>query len=492
MTGVESGRSRNLAAAIYLWCGLVLAAFAMSGVLILTMAGAIADSAHLEDERSLIRHDVEQQIMLLARDQAQISYWDEAVLALTGQVDRDFVEMEIADWLWEDFGIDTSVVVAPDDSPVAMVRRDKVLASSEAGAVIADTADLIEAARQTYFARRTKRHGGYVVIGNPLQESDPIYVADVRPVAGRMMFVVAQAVIPDREARLADGPPLVLVTFKPASVNLLADLHGDDGHGDLAIVAADEIPEHMAFMPVGIVGDAHEAFAVWEMKHPSDIILARSIAPLTGLLIMAAAALLLVSRRSSAALIALQQSEQKNRFMALHDALTELPNRVQLDQALERIIAGGGPERCAIICLDLDRFKTVNDTYGHHAGDVVIKVIAQRIQRIVGDAGMAARLGGDEFIVLLHDALDHDSVLTRCEQLIASVCRPVAFEGGLADVGASIGVAWWPDNGLTTNAVIRSADEALYLAKKQGGAQACFAATAATYANAKTTNPVAA
>ncbi|WP_299870402.1 diguanylate cyclase [uncultured Hoeflea sp.] len=492
MTGVESGKSRNLAAAIYLWCGLVLAAFAMSGVLILTMACVIADAAHLEDERSLILHDVEQQIMMLARDQAQISHWDEAVLALTGQIDRDFVETEIAGWLWEDFGIDTSVVVAPDDSPVVMVRRDQVLAPSEAGAVIADTADLIEAARQIYLARRTKRQDGYVVAGNPLEGSDPIYIADVRPVAGRMMFVIAQAIIPDRDARLADGPPLVLTTLKPAAVNLLADLNGHDDHGGLAIVGAGEIPEHMAWIPVGIEGDAHEAFAVWEMSYPSDIILARSIAPLMGLLIIAAAALLLVARRSSAALTALQQSEQNNRFMALHDALTELPNRVHLDQALERIIAGGGPDRCAILCLDLDRFKTVNDTYGHHAGDVVIKVIAQRIQRIVGDAGMAARLGGDEFIVLLHDALDHHSVLTRCEQLIASVCRPVAFEGGLADVGASIGVAWWPDNGLTANAVIRSADEALYLAKKQGGARVCFAASAAPHENAKTTSPVAA
>lgn len=103
-------------------------------------------------------------------------------------------------------------------------------------------------------------------------------------------------------------------------------------------------------------------------------------------------------------------------------------------------------DRCAILCMNLDRFKAVNDTYGHQAGDTVIKTLANRIAGAVGETGMAVRIGGDEFIVLLRDRLDHQNVLGLCDELISSVCEKINFDGGSAMVGASIGVAWWPDD----------------------------------------------
>jgi diguanylate cyclase (GGDEF)-like protein len=128
-----------------------------------------------------------------------------------------------------------------------------------------------------------------------------------------------------------------------------------------------------------------------------------------------------------------------------------------------------------LVFFDLDKFKHINDTYGHHAGDTVLKIIGSRISRTIGDAGMTARIGGDEFIVLLYHELDREHVLRRCEQLIESVSLPVLFEGGMADVGASVGVAWWPDDALTAKSVIKCADGALYRAKEMGRGQTCFA-----------------
>jgi diguanylate cyclase (GGDEF)-like protein len=475
MVVAVTGKTRNLTLAIYWWCAAVLVVFAASSVLIVTMAGMIADTAHVEDEKALIRHDVHQQIILMARDQAQISHWDDTVRALGEQIDGAFVEREIADWLWDDFGIETTIVVSAENTPLVTVHQDEILHPSEGAGIIADTTDLVAAARRNYRQRRKKKGDGFMVPGNPLTGPNPVYVWDVRPVDGRMMFVVAQAIIPDRDAVLRDGAPLVLVTLKPATITMVSDLHETHDLNDFAIVERADVPDEVTSIPIGIEGDTHEVFAVWRMSSPSEIILARSITPLLGLLILAATALFLVARRSGAALNALQESEAQNRFLAQHDALTELPNRVQFDQALEHIITKGRQDRCAILCLDLDRFKAVNDTYGHHAGDVVIKVIAGRIAETVGAAGMAARIGGDEFIILLCDELDRESVLQRCDQIIRSVCRTVTFEGGVAEVGASIGVAWWPDDALTAKAVIRSADEALYRAKELGRGRTCLA-----------------
>jgi diguanylate cyclase (GGDEF)-like protein len=371
--------------------------------------------------------------------------------------------------------VDTTVVVSPKGSPAVVVHRDEVLDPSEGGTVVSETADLVAQATQSYMSRRRAKDGGYVIPGNPLDESAPLYVADIRPVEGRISFVVAQAIIPDRDAVLPDGTPLVLVTLKPVSLVTNLGLHASHTPGGYTFVVGDAIPHGHASMPVGIEDDHHDIHAAWQISPPSEVIFQRSIAPLVGLLILASAVLLLVARRSNAALTALQESEAKNRFLAQHDPLTELPNRVQFDLALTGIVEKGKQDRCAILCVDLDRFKAVNDTYGHHAGDAVLKTIGSRISRTIGDAGMTARIGGDEFIVLLYNELDREHVLRRCEQLIESVSLPVLFEGGMADVGASVGVAWWPDDALTAKSVIKCADEALYRAKEMGRGQACVA-----------------
>lgn len=466
---------RNLAAAIYWSCAAVLIAFSISSLSVLTLAGRIADTVHLEDERSLILHDIDRQIELHARDQGQISYWDEAVVALGPEIDQAFVRKEIADWLWEDFGIETTIVVSPDGAPRVTVHQDEVLRAEEGASIVADTADLVAAAQQKYMGRRKATASGFMVPGNPLLAEDPIYVSDIRPIAGQMGYVIAQAIIPDREAGLPEGLPQVLLTIKPASAPLLTAAGTNHDMKGFDIVIESEVPSHLHSVPVGLVGDQISVHAVWQVSAPSQIILRNSIAPVLALLLLAAGALLYVARRSGAAMRALQESEEQNRFLALHDALTGLPNRLQFDLALERTITEGHKDSCAILCIDLDRFKAVNDTFGHQAGDIVIKTVANRIAEAVGKAGIAARIGGDEFIVLLYNELDADSVLWRCDTIIERVCQPVSLDGGVADVGASIGVAWWPDDALTAKAVIRSADEALYVAKENGRGRTCFA-----------------
>jgi diguanylate cyclase (GGDEF)-like protein len=154
---------------------------------------------------------------------------------------------------------------------------------------------------------------------------------------------------------------------------------------------------------------------------------------------------------------------------ALHDALTELPNRAWLQDLLEgRIAAGEHDGRAwALLLLDLDRFKEVNDTLGHEVGDQLLQEIARRLQSELRTCDAVARLGGDEFAVLLGDAdmLTAPRVVTR---LIEVLEAPMQLKGQQVSVGASIGIALHPDHGHDVPTLLRRADMAMYVAKRSG------------------------
>ncbi|MCY0094322.1 diguanylate cyclase domain-containing protein [Hoeflea ulvae] len=466
----------NIAIGVYALCIAVLAVFAVSNLQILTFAGVVADDVRSDLEQYLVQAEIDRQIEVLARDQSQISHWDKTVSALRDPIDRDFVEEEIADWIWEDFGIESTVVVKPDDMPLVAVFRSQVMDPAAGLPYVERNRDLVEAARENYFARRAPRNGGYVITGQPARFAPKLHAADVRIIDGQIGVIAAQAIIPDDVETLPDGMPQVLLTFKPLGKWALAGIGENLGLEDFSVAPAAAAVEGRSTVLVSQVAGQPPLAASWQVELPSRIIWNRSIGALAGAFVLVSVALLIVAMRYAGTIHALQLSETRNRHRAMHDNLTGLPNRLQFDIALDEIVAGQRQDRCAILCLDLDKFKAVNDAHGHQVGDLVIRTAARRIADAVGEDGMTARVGGDEFIILLWDKLDRTSLLARCERLIASVCEDIAFDGGVARIGASIGVAWWPDDAQTAKNIIRSADEALYRAKDNGRGQAWFAA----------------
>ena len=165
-----------------------------------------------------------------------------------------------------------------------------------------------------------------------------------------------------------------------------------------------------------------------------------------------------------------KEAEARIAHMALHDALTDLPNRSlfrkRLDRALRR--AALAPNRYAVLALDLDRFKAINDTYGHLAGDRVLCLVAERLQAIVGEPDTVARLGGDEFAMILSDIDGGEAAARICERVIAAVGEPLLLDGRVIDVGISIGFALLSDDHATAEEVFKRADMALFEAKAAG------------------------
>ncbi len=165
-----------------------------------------------------------------------------------------------------------------------------------------------------------------------------------------------------------------------------------------------------------------------------------------------------------------RRSEQQVSRLAHYDSLTGLANRMQMSQTLERIL-GSPRERdraCALLMLDLDRFKQVNDTLGHPAGDALLKQVAQRLERTVGNKGRCGRLGGDEFQVIIPGYNSREMLGDLATEIIAALSQPYSVEGQSVVIGASVGVAISPEHGFSNEELIRNVDLALYAAKDAG------------------------
>jgi diguanylate cyclase len=168
-------------------------------------------------------------------------------------------------------------------------------------------------------------------------------------------------------------------------------------------------------------------------------------------------------------------------FRALHDSLTGLPNRTLFDDRLEHALAQSmrGSDGAAVMVIDLDRFKEINDTHGHAAGDVVLREVAERLAAILRNSDTVARLGGDEFGVVL-SGIDLDGARESASRMQHSLGAPVDIDGSPVEVGASFGIAVHPQHGTTAQLLVHRADVAMYEAKRTGTGYAIFDAAAAS------------
>ena len=155
--------------------------------------------------------------------------------------------------------------------------------------------------------------------------------------------------------------------------------------------------------------------------------------------------------------------------LAHHDPLTELPNRRKLMAQLEQALARAGDrQRLALLFVDLDNFKSINDTLGHNFGDRVLQHVAERLQEAAGPTGLLARLGGDEFTVLLEGVTSNEQVEQYAAQLVTTLQQPLIVDGRSITTSASVGASLFPDHAADAEGLLRAADVALFRAKDLG------------------------
>jgi len=170
-----------------------------------------------------------------------------------------------------------------------------------------------------------------------------------------------------------------------------------------------------------------------------------------------------------------RESDEKIAYLARYDTLTGLPNRLMLTEALGEAMryAEQWKTRCAFLMIDLDRFKSVNDSLGHQIGDRLLAQVSQRLKAVIGANEQCGRLGGDEFAVVIRDASDKGSIERVASAVIEALSQPYDVDHHKLFVGASVGSAVGPKDGNTVETLMRNADLALYRAKDEGGGEHC-------------------
>jgi len=166
----------------------------------------------------------------------------------------------------------------------------------------------------------------------------------------------------------------------------------------------------------------------------------------------------------------LETANKQLRHLATHDVLTGLPNRVLMDDRIGQCIALADrqSQTFAVIVLDLDRFKVVNDSFGHRVGDELLREVAQRLKSVVREIDTVARLGGDEFVLIITQSPERDAIQAVASRIIEVMQAPVRIAGVTIHTSPSIGIAFYPHDASTTETLLAHADAAMYYAKQQG------------------------
>ncbi|WP_077147739.1 bifunctional diguanylate cyclase/phosphodiesterase [Sphingopyxis sp. KK2] len=401
----------------------------------------------------------------LAYEQQSIATWEQLVEQSTRpSPDQAWLDVEIGAWLADVFGHDMSFILGPGDEPLYAYVAGQARRSPQSFEPFrAALSPLIVAAR-----------AGGERSANSLLRPDTVYAADAVALAGRPAVASVMRIGEGGTETNTDDRLIVSVRFIDGAYLRQVALWGDiDGlrFGDTPNALGSEAMVELKDRAGRRIG-----YFFWKPKLPGTEIL-KILGPLSlGLMLLLAAIMAMLVRslwksgnRLSSAMIDLRASEAQAQHLAFHDVLTGLPNRAlfndRLDQALARARRG---RSFAVLAMDLDRFKQVNDTLGHAIGDLLIRSFASRLQRIVREVDTIARLGGDEFMVILSDAPKRRDVESICERILAAVREPFELGGSRAFVGISIGVVRVPDAGVDRGELIRKADIALYRAKSEG------------------------
>ena len=294
--------------------------------------------------------------------------------------------------------------------------------------------------------------------------------------AGKPAIVAAVAVGSGADLALGNGRAPIVLAVKYLNDRLLRkigehlQLNGLREIDDGAPTAGDRVTEL-----ADAQGDVIARFA-WKPTRPGGAIVA-SVVPFI-MLALAGFALLVglgmrYMRRTAAAIAT---GERQLRHLALHDPVCGLPNRIYFAERLERAIAQvrGGGLPAAVFYIDLDHFKDVNDTLGHHIGDELILNVTQRLSRVMRGDDLVARLGGDEFAIITTCASDSYSLQAIAGRILAAVCAPYAINEHNIIIGASIGIAVIDRRAGDAADILRYADMALYRAKNEGRNRACI------------------
>ena len=454
--------------------GVIVATAIVCIVVAVLSSAQRADVVAVDHEKQLFSRALSNYGERVLREVESVASSDGAIQHVRRSFDAEWAKQRVGIWLTTYFDHDYVFILGPGDE----------LISSTVGHQFAD---------MKWFA--TTRPGLAPVISH-MRGRDPSLTTAIRldrvtqadNAAHRQIAVIRRligrpAVIAAAEVGPADGIQAsnnnaapIIVSVKFIDDEVLTGIAAQLRLTNLRNAERDPIAANdLVYELTAPDGNTIARFA-WAPKQPGAEIV-QNVVPFIAVALIGfallAAFVLRYMRRTAAAIAA---GESRLRHLAMHDPLCGLPNRIFFGERLEAVIeeVKNGSAPAAVFYIDLDHFKDVNDTLGHHIGDELIRNVTLRLSHTLRGGDLVARLGGDEFAVISSIAGDSEKMLGLAQRIIAAICTPYVINGQNIIIGASMGIAMIDNKCGTATDIMRYADMALYRAKNEGRNRACI------------------
>ena len=452
---------------------IVFAAVVLIAMFGLAWATGESDRVSIDRQIRFADHSIAGALDELALQQETVAVWDESAEQMIARnVDRQWLQENIGTWLFRIFKHDESFLLDGDNRVVHATHEGRPAPNASYDRIRSMVEPLIASARGQggpnglHDRNRGKVLNPHSTVRTTARSwhDTHLMLLDGRPAAVSAMLITTstEGYLKPRH----DWPVLVSVRYLDGG--FMRELHSRylmDGNRYSATASHDD-GEYA--LPLRTEAGETIGYLIWTPELPGSRILAKLLPMGICALAILGLVLLLLTRRLKQTLDERAAFEARAAHLAYHDSLTGLPNRALLMERLQHCLLGPDRHSLALLLLDLDRFKQVNDTLGHLAGDQLIREFAARLLRLVRPGDMVARLGGDEFAVVLSDDWRSAEVDDLCAEIMALFQAPFDVLGTRVFGGASIGAAYARRTGTDSTELMRRADVALYRAKAEG------------------------
>ncbi|RUT34938.1 bifunctional diguanylate cyclase/phosphodiesterase [Arsenicitalea aurantiaca] len=432
------------------------------------------DARSASRQTRVVANAISENLRSIPHGQESFALWDQAVGYTRLGFDREWVHANLGVWMHGYLGHDRILVLDDNDIAIYASARGVEIAPEE----IAD--ELLIVRQHAQLLRRMLLNGAQE---RPRSNEDTVlpHIVDIVDLAGQPGVLSVMPIRSDtRTIPQVSGSEYFLVSFVSFDAAFAGRLSAQYMLDAPRFSQAEEAGADRAAYPVRNASGRFVTFLNWTLYRPGTIMLQQTGPVLAIAFLVATAIVFLLIDRLRRTSQALERGRRQAHHEASHDPLTGLPNRAYFDRVLSRSLLAEPPEgeTLVVLLLDLDRFKQVNDTLGHQAGDDLIRAVGQRLAELVASEDMIARLGGDEFAIIHRSVGGVEGALSLADAVIAAVGRPFEVLGSEAFVGVSIGIAAADEPGIDRRELTRRADIALYEAKGAGRGQAVIYAEA--------------
>lgn len=446
-------------------------------IAVIAYAGWTSNRTSLDRERTLLANGLNRRIARVLNEQKSVAWWDDAVTKIgADHIDLEFADSEFGVFLTETYGHDEVYIVSGDDVPLYAfthrARRDPTVFEPRRRYL----AELMAEARGKQQRRLRQRPDSFGDDQHTYRKLTGVmkvarWSGHVLSVNGRLAIATAITIVPTLDMGLSEPSPKLLVSIKYIDPAFVTELGRSLLLTDLTLRPEAAGADGVFSEPLDGDDGTRGGFLSWTLARPGQVLLT-SILPLVVMGVLSVAVLAIgMLRRLKVSATELAASEQQSRYDARHDALSHLPNRPHFAEMLENVLASRRADESTdaviVAYLDIDRFKDVNDTLGHHAGDELIKVVADRLRSSLRPEDVISRYGGDEFAILWRSASPGSAALLA-ERIQSAFRERFMVHDQSLSISASIGMATATALETTVDEVMRQADIALYEAKTQG------------------------